>query len=115
MPEHQNDKTKVALGPTGEPLTLESLPPPNTSRWVARRKAQVVAAVQSGLLTVDEACKLYKLTVEEFVAWQRALYRFGVRGLQITHSQLLRMADEREQKKRVWARRKGPRWTASHA
>jgi Protein of unknown function (DUF1153) len=113
MPGRSKDHT--AMGPMGEPLTLDSLPPPNTSRWVARRKAQVVGAVQAGLLTVDEACKLYKLSVEEFVAWQRALYRFGVRGLQITHSQLLRMADDREQQKRVWARSKRPRWTTSHA
>ena len=114
MPEHHNQNSKAPLGPNGEPLTLESLPPPNTTRWVARRKAQVVAAVQAGLLTVDEACRLYKLTLEEFVSWQRALYRFGLRGLQITHSQLLRMADEREQRKK-WMRKKGANWTASHA
>ena len=44
------------IGPLGEPLTLDSLPPPSTTRWVVRRKAEVVAAVNGGLLTVDEAC-----------------------------------------------------------
>jgi hypothetical protein len=65
-------------------LTLESLPPPNTSRWVARRKAQVATAVQNGLLSVDEACRRYRLTLEELAGWQRALRQFGVRGLQAT-------------------------------
>ena len=34
---------------------LDKLPPPETKRWVMRRKAQVVAAVRSGLLTFEEA------------------------------------------------------------
>src|SRR5688572_24496283 len=63
------------------PLTLANLPAPDTSRWVARRKAQVVGAVQIGLLTLDEALARYKLSIEEFTSWQRALYRHGLRGL----------------------------------
>jgi len=34
------------IGPTGAPLTIADLPPPNTGRWVIRRKAEVVAAVR---------------------------------------------------------------------
>jgi len=37
-------------------------------RWVIRRKAQVVAAVRGGLLSLEEACSRYMLTVEEFLA-----------------------------------------------
>jgi hypothetical protein len=58
-----------------------ALPPANTSRWVARRKAQVVEAIQSGRLSLDEARRRYRLSVEEFGAWKHALYRFGVQGL----------------------------------
>ena len=65
-------------------LDLESVPPVTTTRWVARRKAQVVAAVQAGLFTIDEACQLYGLTLEEFLGWQRAIRESGVRGLRIT-------------------------------
>ena len=43
------------IGPTGAPLTLNDLPPVDTGRWVIRRKAEVVAAVRGGLLTLDEA------------------------------------------------------------
>ena len=68
------------------PVAFE-LPEPSTKRWVPRRKAQVVAAVQSGILSLDEACDRYALTVEEFLAWQRAINRFGLAGLRATHAQ----------------------------
>lgn len=64
--------------------TVDDLPPPDTRRWVAGKKAQVAAAVQNGILSVDEACRRYQLTVEELSAWQRALRQFGVRGLRAT-------------------------------
>ena len=51
---------------------MGQLPPPNTRRWVVRRKAAVVAAVQSGKITLEEACQRYQLTEEEFRSWQRA-------------------------------------------
>ena len=64
--------------------TIADLPPADTSRWVARRKAQVVAAVRTGLITLDEACARYALSIEEFLSWQRDLSRYGLRGLRAT-------------------------------
>jgi hypothetical protein len=86
------------IGPLGEPLTLESLPPPSTSRWVVRRKAEVVAAVNGGLLSVDEACDRYGLTIEEFAGWQRAVDRSGMAGLRVTRIQHYKSLYERQQK-----------------
>jgi transposase-like protein len=60
------------------------LPPPTTKRWVARRKAAVVAAVLTGVITVEEACRRYQLSEEEFLAWQRAFEAHGLRGLSAT-------------------------------
>ena len=57
------------------------LPPPNTRRWVARRKAAVVAAVAGGMITLEEACRRYQMSEEEFVAWQRAFEDKGILGL----------------------------------
>lgn len=74
---------------------LEHLPPPDTQRWVTRRKAQVVAAVRSGLLTFTEACERYRLSEEEFQSWLNLLDRHGVRGLRATRMQEYRPADER--------------------
>ena len=79
-------------------IKLVAAPPPfelpeaTTTRWVPRRKAQVVAAVQGGVLSLDEACSRYALTVEEFLSWQRAIDRFGLQGLRATHAQEYRAA-----------------------
>ena len=61
--------------------SMTGLPSPNTRRWVARRKAAVVAAVSSGMITIEEACRRYQMSEEEFFAWQRAFETFGLVGL----------------------------------
>jgi len=98
MIENQKIRPDKVIGPLGEPLTLESLPPPETTRWVVRRKAEVVAAVNGGLLSVDEVCQRYNLTVEEFASWQRAIDRSGMPGLRVTRIQHYRSLYERQQK-----------------
>lgn len=75
------------IGPEGKAITLDDLPPPDTKRWVIRRKAEVVAAVRGGLLSLDEACKRYSLSVEEFLSWQRAIENYGLPGLRATRVQ----------------------------
>lgn len=99
MPGSHDKNAHEAADPPAESLMLEMLPPPDTQRWVARRKAQVVAAVQAGLLSLDDAMARYRLTLEEFTGWQRALYRHGLYGLQVTHSQICRLADLRRQRR----------------
>jgi hypothetical protein len=69
------------IGPDGEALTLADLPEPNTKRWVPRRKARIVTAVSAGLLSLDDACTRYALTVEEFLSWKDALSHYGLDGL----------------------------------
>lgn len=78
------------MGPDGSPLTLADLPKPETRRWVARRKAEVVAAVRGGLISLEDACARYKLTVEEFLTWQRSLDQHGLPGLRTTRVQQYR-------------------------
>jgi len=78
------------IGPDGAPLTVNDLPNPDTKRWVIRRKAEVVAAVRGGLLSLEEACNRYTLTVEEFLAWQKAIDRHGLAGLRTTRIQQYR-------------------------
>lgn len=81
------------IGPDGELMTLADLPPPETRRWVIRRKAKVVAAVRGGLISLEEACQRYRLSVEEFLGWQRMIERHGVPGLRVTRIQHYRAAD----------------------
>ena len=73
---------------------VPDLPSPDTKRWVVRRKAIVVAAVRNGSISLQEACRRYKLSVEEFLAWQRAIDRYGVPGLRVTRLQIYRDTDE---------------------
>ena len=68
-------------GPDGSVLTPVNLPPANTVRWVARRKAEVIAAVHGGLLTMAEACNRYRLSSEEFLEWERHYKQHGLEGL----------------------------------
>ena len=98
MLENQKIRPFRVVGPLGEPLTMESLPPPDTTRWVVRRKAEVVAAVNGGLLSFDEACDRYGLSLEELASWQRAVERSGIYGLRVTRLQHYKSRYEREQK-----------------
>ena len=91
-------RVKYVIGPDGSPLTIADLPPTNTRRWVIRRKAEVVAAVNGGLLSVDEVCDRYGLTLEEFAGWQRAVDRSGMPGLRVTRIQHYKTLYERQQK-----------------
>jgi hypothetical protein len=91
QPQRLNSRgEKYVIGPTGAPLTLSDLPPGDTERWVIRRKAEVVAAVRGGLLSLDEACERYRLTGEEFLAWQKSIDRHGMAGLRTTRIQQYR-------------------------
>ena len=83
MIEYHNSRPARIVGPNNQVLTRDTLPPADTTRWVAHRKAQVVAAVESGLVTIDEVIERYGLSVEEFAGWQPARDRAGVAGLRI--------------------------------
>ena len=87
MTDQVRPRVKYVIGPDGSPLTLSDLPPTNTRRWVIRRKAEVVAAVRGGLLSLDEACSRYTLTVEEFLSWQVSIDQHGLAGLRTTQLQ----------------------------
>ncbi|MBS1165601.1 MULTISPECIES: DUF1153 domain-containing protein [Pleomorphomonadaceae] len=90
MTEQMRPRVKYVIGPDGSPLTIADLPPEGTQRWVIRRKAEVVAAVRGGLLSLEEACKRYTLTVEEFLSWQQSIDKHGLAGLRATRVQQYR-------------------------
>lgn len=87
MSDAYRSRVKYVIGPDGSPLTVADLPPPDTQRWVIRRKAEVVAAVRGGLISLEEACKRYTLTVDEFLSWQASIDRHGLPGLRTTRIQ----------------------------
>lgn len=83
-------KPASVIGPDGTRLTREDLPSPRTRRWVARRKAAVVAAVNGGLMTEEEACDRWDLSVEELDDWRTAVARHGINALRTTALQRYR-------------------------
>ena len=90
MLENQKIRAAAVVGPLGERLTLETLPSIGTTRWVPRRKAEVVAAVNGGLLLAQEACSRYSISEEELAGWQQAVERSGMPGLRVTRIKLYR-------------------------
>lgn len=94
--QHHNIRPAQVIGPLGERLGLQDLPDPNTARWVPRRKAEVVAAVEGGMLTIDEVLTRYQLTLEEYTSWARAVERAGLRALRVTRTQYYRALYDRQ-------------------
>jgi hypothetical protein len=78
--------------PAGRKISvrIDDLPPPGATRWVIRRKAQVVAAVQAGVISLEEVCERYTLSIEEFQSWQKSLEGHGLYGLRTTRLQIYR-------------------------
>ena len=68
---------------------MPELPRPR-QRWTVRRKAAVIEAVRGGWVPIEEACRLYKLSVDEFLAWERDIDRHGLHGLRTTRYQIYR-------------------------
>src|SRR5215469_14124197 len=81
---------RLASSTTRPGQTASMIASPHTKRWVTRRKAVIVNAVRTGVISLEEVCRRYELSVEEFVAWQRAIDTHGVPGLRVTRLQIYR-------------------------
>lgn len=84
------DGPRAITLPDGTIMTRADLPPAETRRWVASRKARVVRAVAHGLMTLAEALERYQLSEEEFGLWRDAVERHGEKGLKVTAIQKFR-------------------------
>ena len=76
--------------PDGSIMTRADLPPENTRRWVASRKAAVVRAVYFGLIGRKDALERYALTEEELSEWETAIAEHGEKALKATALQKYR-------------------------
>lgn len=66
------------------PLTIDDLPSSTAGYWVARRKAELLAAIDGGLIGLADACARYRLSGEELESWRRTIDRAGIAGLRMT-------------------------------
>ena len=76
--------------PDGSIMTRADLPPEETRRWVASRKAAVVKAVVFGLISRKDALSRYALSDEEFAEWETAIAEHGEGALKTTALQKYR-------------------------
>jgi len=74
----------------GSVMSRADLPPPETRRWVASRKAAVVRGVVYGLITQSEALERYGISDDEFMEWLRAVTDHGEAALKATAVQKYR-------------------------
>ena len=77
-----------AMKHCNEANAVADLPPADTKRWVARRKAAVLAAINAGVLSRAEACARYHISEVELRLWERAVHFAGVPGLRVTRVQI---------------------------
>ncbi len=80
------------ISPDGHCLTEDELPPAGSKHWNGYQKAQVVAAVEGGLISQYEARCRYALSMEEYLTWKVILQQFGIDGLQASRAQAVRNA-----------------------
>ena len=78
------DGPRTVTLPDGSVLSRADLPPVNTTRWVASRKAAVIKGVAAGLLTREDACNMYGLSAEELEGWMDAVRKHGEKALKAT-------------------------------
>ena len=72
------------MGKTRASPSTDDLPSPDTKRWVIHRKVVLVMAVHQGTITRDEVCRIYNISTEEFLNWERLLGMHGKAGLRVT-------------------------------
>ena len=70
--------------PNGQQMTRADLPPADTTRWVASRKACVLRAIATGLISRDEALSRWDLSAEELDTWLAKASRYGGAALKAT-------------------------------
>jgi len=87
------------IGPYGELVTRDMLPPAKTIRWVPRRKARVVCAIRGGLISRQEARDLYGISDEELLSWEKLYDDHGPSGLRATSIQRYRQVANSGEKK----------------
>ncbi|MGI9370059.1 MAG: DUF1153 domain-containing protein [Ruegeria sp.] len=81
---HKVEGPRSVTLPDGSIMTRADLPPENTQRWVASRKAVVVRGVLYGLISTSEVKTRYGICDEEFNSWVAAVAEYGDEALKVT-------------------------------
>lgn len=87
---HKVDGPRTVTLSDGRVMSRADLPPPDTCRWVASRKAAVVHSIMAGLITRDWAMARWSLSEDELAQWLDAVTLHGEDALKSTHLQRYR-------------------------
>ncbi len=85
-----NSPSRTVIDPYGEPLTVDTLPPADTVRWVPRRKAQLLCAIREGLISRQDVYDRYGVSDAELFSWEKLLDDHGLGALRVTSTQRYR-------------------------
>lgn len=77
-------------------MTELPLPPFDTVRWTAARKAAIVQAIAKGRIDAIDALRNYSMSAEELGLWQCAHHERGAEGLKVTKIVEHRRSDRAE-------------------
>ncbi len=66
--------------------SVDDLPSPGV-RWVARRKLEVIQAIQENKVTREEVLVRYSMSEHELQLWEKGLERYGKKGVMVTQIQ----------------------------
>ena len=80
MPKNGQPPVIYVVGADGDIITRGSLPPSTTQQWRIQLKAKVVAAVESGIISREEACARYHMSDDEYLEWRRRVEKSGLAG-----------------------------------
>lgn len=91
----------IIVFPVASDASIDAVPelPKPRQRWTARRKASVIESMRGGWVPVEEICDLYNISVDELLAWERDVDRYGVPGLRSTRYQIYRDTDKDRQQR----------------
>ncbi|MDP7391855.1 MAG: DUF1153 domain-containing protein [Alphaproteobacteria bacterium] len=73
-----------AIGSEDPPMPIEGLQPPDIKRWVVRRKASVVYAVETVLISLEDACSRCGIWIEKYESSRRLFEKHGMGELRVT-------------------------------
>lgn len=68
----------------GTVLSIGDLPTGRNVRWTIRNKANLLLAIDGGVIGLDDAIARYVLSIEEIEGWRRDVASHGVEGLKAT-------------------------------
>jgi Protein of unknown function (DUF1153) len=82
----RTENTEDTASPGPRPTIRQPAIPPQPIRWMPKRKAEILAAVRRGTISLNQACEIYELSIEEFLTWQRGDALYGLAGLRATNA-----------------------------